>query len=193
MVLKGGQGVCYPWTTKGQCSRGDTGSFRYDSDERSKSKPKTTPSSEPPTQRGRSASRKGTLRGRSPSGRSNRQPCKDFLKGICTKLPCDNRHPPECQFSKSESGCKFGDKCSFPHRKGEEQPKNRKNSGDKNAVAILKDVRQLGCVNQDTEPPESLSILRKGTKNLGTKSTSTIHKSYAASRRHPRKQRTIAR
>ena len=44
-------------------------------------------------QRGRSASRKGILRGRSPSGKSNRQPCKDL--GICTKLLCDNWHPPE--------------------------------------------------------------------------------------------------
>ena len=42
--------------------------------------------------------RKGTLRGRSPSGRSNRQPCKNFLKGTCTKLPCDNWYFPECQF-----------------------------------------------------------------------------------------------
>ena len=47
-------------------------------------------------------------------------------------------------------------------------------------MAILKDVRHLGCVFQDTEPPESLSILRKGPKSLGTNATSTIHKSYAA-------------
>ena len=25
------------------------------------------------------------------------------------KSPCDNWHPPECQFYKSESGCQFGD------------------------------------------------------------------------------------
>ena len=91
------QGVCYQWKAEGQCSKGDKCSFRHDSDERAKSTPKTTPSSEPPTQRVRSASRKGILRGRSPSGKSNRQPCKDFLKGICTKLPCDNWHPPESQ------------------------------------------------------------------------------------------------
>ena len=36
------------------------------------------------------------------------------------------------------------------------------------AVAILKDARQLGCVFQDTEPPESLPILRKSTKVLGS-------------------------
>ena len=58
--------------------------------------------------------------------------------------------------SKSESGCKFGNQCSFPHRKVEEQPnKKPKKGGDKSAVAILKDVRQLGCVFQETEPPES--------------------------------------
>ena len=43
-----------------------------------------------------------------------------------------------------------------------------KNGGDKSAVAVVKDVRQLGCVFQDTEPPESWSNLRKGTKVLGS-------------------------
>ena len=33
---------------------------------------------------------------------------------------------------------------------------------------IVKDVRQLGCVLQDTEPPESSSILQKSTKVLGS-------------------------
>ena len=42
---------------------------------------KTAPYSEPPTQRGRSASRERSLRGRSLSGKSNRQPCKNILKG----------------------------------------------------------------------------------------------------------------
>ena len=55
--------------------------------------------------------------GWSPSGKFARQPCKVYLKGICTKSPCDSWHSPECQFCKSESGCKFGDKCSFGHRK----------------------------------------------------------------------------
>ena len=36
------------------------------------------------------------------------------------------------------------------------------------AVAMVKDVRQLGCVVQDTEPLESSSILRKSTKVLGS-------------------------
>ena len=90
-------------------------------------------------------------------------------KVICIKLPCDYWHPPECHFCKSESGCAFGNKCSFPYRKVEEQPsKKLKKDGDKSAVAFfLKALRQLGCVFQDTAPPEFLSILRKGTKVSG--------------------------
>ena len=124
---------------------------------------------EPPTHGGRSASRKRNLRGWSPSGKTNRQPCKNFSKGICTKSPCDCWHPPEGQVKNSESGCKFGDKCSFAHRQIEGQPSNKtlKKDGDKSAVAILKDARQLGCVFQDTEPPESSSNLRKGPEVLG--------------------------
>ena len=114
--IERGQGVCYQWKAKEQCSRGDQCSFRHDNHERQKSTTTTAASSEPPTPRGRSASRK-----RSPSGETHRQPCRDFLKGTCNKLPCDYWNPPECQFYKSETGCKFGDKCSFPHWKVEEQ------------------------------------------------------------------------
>ena len=113
--IERGKGICYQWKAKGQCSRGDQCSFWHEGHERAKPTPKTAPPFEPPTPRGRRASRKRSLRGRSPSGQTNRQPRKDFLKGICTKLPCDYWHPPECQFYKSESGCKFGNKCSFPH------------------------------------------------------------------------------
>ena len=39
--------------------------------------------------------------------------------------------------------------------------KKPKQDGDKSAVALLKNVRQLGCVFQDTEQPESLPIVSK--------------------------------
>ena len=42
-----------------------------------------------------------------------------------------------------------------------------KKSDDNSAVAIVKDVRQLGCVSQNAEPPESPVISRKGTQVLG--------------------------
>ena len=106
---------------------------------------KPAPPSEPPQQRGRSASRKKDLRGWSPSGKFVRQPCKDYLKGICTKSPCDDWHPPECHFYKSESGCKFGEKCSFAHRQVEGQPKQKsRKNGDKSAVATFEKCTTVG-------------------------------------------------
>ena len=99
---------------------------------------KNAPPSEPPTQRGRSASRKKNLRGKSPSGKFARQPRRDYLKGICTKSPCDYWQLPECQFYKTESGCKFGEKCSFAHKQVEgPAKKNRKKDGDRSAVAFF--------------------------------------------------------
>ena len=69
-------------------------SFRHYKDTRAKPTPKTAPLCEPPTQRGRSASRKKNIRGWSPSGKFAQQPCKDHFKGICTKSPCDYWHLP---------------------------------------------------------------------------------------------------
>ena len=112
----------------------------------------------------RNASRTRCPRGRSPSGRMSRWPCKDHLKWTCTIPFCEKWDLPECLFYKSENGCRFGKKFSYAHRQVDEQPSKRsKNNGDKNAVAMLKITRQLGCVSQDMEPPKSSSILRKSS------------------------------
>ena len=42
----------------------------------------------------RKASRTRSPRGRSPSGRMSRWPCKDYLKGTCTNSLCEKWHPP---------------------------------------------------------------------------------------------------
>ena len=92
---------------------------------------------------------------------------KSFLKGTCTESLCEYWHPPECQFYKTKSGCKFGAECSFPHWRFEEQPNRKPKKGDdKSALAIVKSVRQLSCVSPDTEPPDSATICRKGAKVL---------------------------
>ena len=133
---------------------------------------------------------KGTSEAGVRLGRSMQRLLERYLQWITLWLLASSRMS---FFYKSESGCKFGDECSFPHWKVEEQPKKKpKKGGDTSAAAILKSVRQLVCVLQDTEPLESPPILREGTKSLGTFSTSTIHKSYAASCQHPRKLRSIA-
>ena len=81
------------------------------------------------------------------------------MQGTCTRSPCEYWHPPECQFYESESGCKAGEKCLFPHYKVEEQPSKKPKksfqngkSDDKGAVAVVKTVPQLGCVSQGSEP-----------------------------------------
>ena len=112
--VESGQGECYQWKAQGQCSRGDTCSFRHDQDKRAKPTPKTAPPSEPPTPRGVEVRReKRSLRGRSLSGKTNRQPCKNLLKGTCAELPCDYWHPSQCQFKKSESGCNSAKSARF--------------------------------------------------------------------------------
>ena len=104
-----GKGVCYQWKAKGQCS--DKCSFR---DVRAKPTPKTAPPLSHQRQRGRvrrgkRASEAGVHLGSSLDSRAK----TTYLKGTFTKSPCDDWHPPECQFYKSESACKFGEKCSF--------------------------------------------------------------------------------
>ena len=130
----------------------------------------------------RNASRTRSPRGKSPSGRMSRLPCKDYFKGTSTNSFCEKWHPPERLFYKAKSGCRFGEKCSYAHRQVDEQPSKRsKKNDDKSAVVMLKknerhqrtgrlvldvyssNTRQLGCGIQDMEPPKLSSILRKSS------------------------------
>ena len=87
----------------------------------------------------RKASGTRSPRRRSPSDRTSRWPCKDYLRGTCNDSFCERWHPPECLFYKTKSGCRFGEKCSYAHRQVDEQRNERsKKNDDKSAVAILK-------------------------------------------------------
>ena len=105
-------GDCWQWETNGQCVKGDNCSFRHDIEKRGK----VTPSNPSPNsfmqQNERKSSRTRSPRGKSPSSRMSRWPCKDYLKGTCTTSFCKKWHPPECLFYKTKSGCKFGEECS---------------------------------------------------------------------------------
>ena len=52
-------------------------------------------------------------------------PCSYYLRGTCTRTPCEYWHPAECQFYKSETGCEAGNKCLFPHYKVDERPNKK--------------------------------------------------------------------
>ena len=127
-------GDCWQWETNGQCSGGDNCSFRHDTNKRGK----VTPSNPSPNSFMPQSERKSSIT-RSPSGRTSRWPCKDYLKGTCNTSFCEKWHPPECLFYKTKSGCRFGEKFSCAHRQVDEQPSKRSNkNGDKSAVAMLK-------------------------------------------------------
>ena len=125
--VKGGEGECYQWKEKGQCSKENRCIFQHESNDRAQQKPNpnaATPS-EPSMTRGRSVSRTGSIKGKSNHGSILRQPCRYYLRGTCTRTSCEYWHPPECQFYQSETGCKAGDKCLFPRYKVDE-PLNEK-------------------------------------------------------------------
>ena len=111
--------------------------------------------------------------GKSPSGRTSRWPCKDYLRGTCNNSFCEKWHPQECLFYKTKSGCRFVEKCSFAHRQVDEQPTKRsKKNDDKSAVAILKkgDWQERGPVidqfHDRSEKPD-----KRSDKKLGQKSS----------------------
>ena len=125
--------------------KGDDCSFRHDINKRAKmTQPNPSPSSFM-QQNERSASRTRSSRGKSPSGRMFRWPCKENLKGTCTNSFCEKWHPPVCLFYKSENGCKFGEKCSYAHRQVDEQPSKRsKKNGDKKCSGYAEKYTTIG-------------------------------------------------
>ena len=101
-------GDCWQWESNGQCVKGDNCSFRHDINKRAKStQPNPSPSSFM-RQNERSAWRTRSPRGKSPSGRMSRWPCKDYLRGTCTNSFCEKWHPPEFLFCKSEMNVDLG-------------------------------------------------------------------------------------
>ena len=142
-------GDCWQWETNGQCVKGNNCSFRHDMDKRGKSSPSNPSQDSFVQQSERKPSRTRSPRGKSPSGRMSRWPCKDYLRGTCNNSFCKRWHPPECLFYKNKNGCRFGEKCSFAHRQVDAQPtKWSKSNNDKSAVALLKrgDWQERGLV-----------------------------------------------
>ena len=86
-------GDCWQWETNGQCIKGDNCSFRHDVNKRAKMTQLNPSPNSFMQQNERNASRTRSPRGKSPSGRMFRWPCKDYLKGTCTNSFCEKSHP----------------------------------------------------------------------------------------------------
>ena len=89
-------GDCWQWKADGQCSKGDTGSFRHDKDKRAKSTQPNPSQKSSAQQNVKNSWRTRSRRGRRPSGKMARLPCKDYLNGTCKTPFCEKWHPPEC-------------------------------------------------------------------------------------------------
>ena len=161
-------GEFWQWKANGQCSRGDSCSFRHGSDrgqrvQRSSLAPKAQTQVD-----GRMPSKalapgeKVLVQGKV------RKRAKITSSELVRNPSCDYWHPPVCQNYMSVSGCKFGDKCLLRQTEADGQPSRKsKNSGGKGSVALLKESIHLGLRVQDTEPLKK-TILRKSGK-LGSK------------------------
>ena len=166
-------GDCWQWETNGQCVKGNSCSFRHDMDKRGKSSPSNPSQNFFMQQSERKPSRTRSPRGKSPSGRMSRWPCKDYLRGTSNNSFCKRWHPPECLFYKNKNGCRCGEKCSFAHRQVDAQPtKWSKSNNDKSTVALLKkgEWHERGSVT-DRSHDRSGKPDKRSDKKLGQKSS----------------------
>ena len=88
-------GEYHQWEAKGQCTRGEACNFCHDENERGKALQPSCPAPEPQTQsHGKISSKGKALRGRSPSGKRCRRPCKDYISEKCTNPRAMSWQPP---------------------------------------------------------------------------------------------------
>ena len=188
-----GRGICYQWKEKGQCSNGNPCSFRHESNNHAQKPEHTaaTPSG-PTVSRGRSVSKKRSIKGKSIPGIILRQPCRYYLKCTCNFL--------------NELGCEAGDKCLFPHYEVDEQsnkqPKKERPFSKKkrkrrqkcsgycdNFISVGLCLARHGCIgfSKRKTAPE-----KPDAKSLGIDSKNTIRSVNATSSEYPGKERTIA-
>ena len=121
------------------------------------------------------ASRTRSPRGRTPSAKIARLPCKDYLKKTCINSFCDacstrqrvvvglgrsaHSHIVRLMNSRRKGRESVSDACH--DRTGKPGKRSDEKLGRNSSKRQFSDARQLGCVFQDMKPPKS--ILRKGT------------------------------
>ena len=83
-------GDCWQWEANGQCVKGDNCSFRHDMDKRGEKLVHHQIRLRILSCSRVSENHRGpdSPRGKSPSGRMSRWPCKDYLKGTCNNSSC---------------------------------------------------------------------------------------------------------
>ena len=109
-------GDCWQWETNGQCVKGDNCSFRHDLNKRGQMTQSNTSPNSFMQQDDRNASLTRSPRGRSPSGRTSRWPCKDYLRGTCNNSFCEKKAPSRTLVLQDQEWLSVWKNCSFAHR-----------------------------------------------------------------------------
>ena len=179
--------------TKGQCSKGDTESFRHEGPKRGEWTTKAALSPEPRIEKMDKSSRRKSPCGRSSSGKLTRKTCQHDMHGKYTKPSCDFWHPPKCQYYKKQSGYRFGENVlSCTSRLKDSPAESRKSQVIKVLLLYLRIHDSWGCVSRDVEPPKFNSISRKSTTVLRPIHTVQFSKNTQRHTKYSGKQRSIA-
>ena len=136
-----------------------------------------------------------TLGGHSPSGKRNQRPCKDDISGKCTNPSCDFWHPYVKNY-KTQSGCRFGEKCK--HREVDSQPnKKPKKTGGKNSKQEGRQNSwdQSSSCNSQKEPSRHMKIRERKGPSQGVTQRSDPHERspYAPRFDHRSEEETLKR
>ena len=152
------------------------------------------------------------LEERSIQGKSNhvailRQPCRYYLKGTCTRTPCEYWHPPEFQIYKHKRVAKPGiSVCSrfkmlmnnHAKKKAKErllfsQKKRKRRQECRGYCEICTTIGLcITRIGSTRVSRNEIVSVKPDAKSLGTDSKNTIHSVYATSSKYPGKERTIA-
>ena len=177
-ALKGESENAFSGKQKDRVLKETSCSFRHGSD-RGKTAQGSPPAPKSQTQNdGRRPSKGSASRGRNPPEREVKERARITSKESVRIRRVITGILPVCQNYKKESGCKFGGTCLFRHAEDDSQPSKKVEEKwwKKGSEALMKKSTHLGCVFQNTEPPNFKSILRKSfdseearwsTQNLG--------------------------
>ena len=182
-----GQGECWQWNANGQSSKGDKCSFPHDEDKRAKFAPPPAPSPEPSTPQDVRNLARAKSRGRSPSGRMSRLPCKDYLKGTCTNPSCEKVAFSRVSVPQDKRGMQIRGKVHVHTPAGWLQPSKKSNrNGDKSAVAFIEGYTTIGLRMSSCGAAETFVDFTEELRHTETDLMCSVHKSRRASCKHSR-------
>ena len=195
--VEGGKGICYKWKEKGQCSHGDRCSFHHETQDRAQ-KPEHTAAtpSEPTVSRGRSVSRKGSIRGRSIHRSILRQPfrSRERLVKIGIRPSCNSINMKRVVRLETSVCFHITRLMNNPKKSRKRAISHNEEKAMTRMLWLLWKVCHNWVLYHKIQMHSFLKVESLGepdAESLGTNSKGTIHEVYATSSEYPGKERAI--